>query len=90
MGSSTFSPTSLTVTIGTTVTWKNDSGITHNVNWNDATGRSAAGAGDGTGDIGDFSSGSHTRMFNTPGTYAFYCNIHGTPTSGMTGTLTVQ
>jgi plastocyanin len=87
MTSTTFTPTTRTVAVGATVTWQNDSGITHNVTWNDATARAAAAAGDGTGDIGDFASGTHTRVFNTAGTYSFHCTIHS---PGMTGTLTVQ
>ncbi len=39
-----------------------------------------------TGDITDFSSGSHTRLFNTAGTYAFHCTFH----AGMVESLTVQ
>jgi plastocyanin len=87
--SNTFSPTTLTVGVGTTVTWQNDSGQQHNVTWIDAAGRNAALAGDGTGDIGIsdiFNAGTHTRLFNTAGTYAFHCSIH----PGMNGTLTVQ
>jgi plastocyanin len=87
MGSASFSPASRTVAVGTLVTWQNNSGVIHNVTWNNATGRSAAAAGDGTGDIDDFSTGTHTRMFSTPGTYGFHCTIHA---PGMTGTLTVQ
>jgi plastocyanin len=83
---STFSPTTLSVPAGTTVTWKNDTGVPHNVLWNDAAGRSAAGAGDGTGDIAD-ASATHTRKFVTAGTYGFHCSIHA---PGMTGTLTVN
>ena len=90
MGSASFIPTSRTVSPGTTVTWDNDSGVTHNVTWNSAAGRNAALPGDGPGDIADFASGSHTRLFNTPGTYQFHCTIHGTVSSGMRGTLTVQ
>jgi len=71
---------------GTTVTWQNSSGTGHTVTWNDAAGRNAALAGDGTGDIDEFSSGSHTRLFNAPGVYPFHCTIH----AGMNGTLTVQ
>jgi plastocyanin len=90
MTAATFSPSTRAVPAGTTVTWKNDTGVLHNVTWTDATGRSAALAGDGTGDIGDFSSGSHTRLFNTAGTYNFFCTIHGTATTGMHGSVTVQ
>jgi plastocyanin len=84
--SNTFSPLALTVTAGTTVAWQNDAGTPHNATWNDAAGRSAALAGDGTGDITDFSAGSHTRMFTTAGVYGFKCTIH----PGMNGTLTVN
>jgi plastocyanin len=90
MTSTTFSPSSVTVTAGTIVTWTNDAGTPHNVTWSSAAGRNAAGAGDGTGDTDSFASGSHTRVFATPGTYDFYCTIHGSPTAGMRGTLIVQ
>jgi plastocyanin len=86
MTSTTFTPTSRTVTVGAVVTWQNDSGVTHNVVWDDATGQAAAQAGDGTGDMPQFASGSHTRVFSTAGTYRFHCTIH----FGMDGTLTVQ
>jgi plastocyanin len=55
--------------------------------FNDAAGKNAALAGDGTGDIGSFDTPTHTRLFNTPGVYAFKCTIHP---ATMTGTLTVQ
>ena len=86
LGSSSFSPGNRTVTAGTTVTWQNASGVFHNVTWDNAAGRNAALAGDGTGDIGDYSSGSHTRLFNAAGTYGFHCTIH----AGMNATLIVQ
>ena len=83
--SQTFFPSTLTVAAGTTVTFENDIAIFHNVLWNDAAGRAAAGAGDATGDIGDATL-THTRKFTTAGTYGFHCTVHpGT----MTGTLTV-
>jgi plastocyanin len=84
--SNTFSPTALTVAVGTTVSWRNDAGTLHNVTWNDAAGRAAALAGDGTSDIADYSTGTHTRLFNAAGVYPFHCTIH----TGMAGTLTVQ
>ena len=31
-----------------------------------------------------------TRRFTEPGTYDFYCSIHGTATTGMVGTITVE
>ena len=83
---STFSPKTLTVPVNTTVSWtNNDEGVFHNVTWDTAAGRNAAGAGDGTGNITDFNTGTRTRQFATPGTFSFQCTLH----LGMTGTLTV-
>jgi len=80
----TFSPLTRSVVIGTTVTWQNDISL-HNVVWDNAAGRSAALAGDGTGDIDDWTAGSHSRLFNTAGTFGFHCTIH----PGMNGSLIV-
>ncbi|HEX9127658.1 MAG TPA: plastocyanin/azurin family copper-binding protein [Gemmatimonadaceae bacterium] len=87
MTASTFNPTTRTVAVGSTVTWQNSSGMGHNGVWDNATAKAAALAGDGTGDMTNFDTGmSHTRLFNTAGTYGFHCTIH----IGMTATLTVQ
>jgi plastocyanin len=87
MTATTFTPTTRTVAVGSTVTWQNASGVEHNVVWDDATGRAAAAAGDGAGDMPNFTDGTtHTRLFNAAGTYGFHCTIH----AGMNGTLTVQ
>jgi plastocyanin len=75
----------MAVAVGTTVTWRNDFSTDHNVTWDNVAGANAAEAGDGTGNIGPFQ-GSHTRKFNTAGTFTFQCTIH----PGMTGSLTVQ
>lgn len=32
---------------------------------------------------------TYSFVFATPGTYAYYCSIHGTDTKGMVGTITV-
>jgi plastocyanin len=81
-----FSPTSLTVTAGTTVTWNNGSSTTHSVT-------SATGSTDvyDSPDIGVGSTFQHT--FATAGTYHYYCRFHGTngnPPTGMSGTITVN
>lgn len=77
-GTGSFSPTSLTVSSGTTVTFTNSSGVAHNVIFD--------GAAPTGGDIGAISSGSQTRTFSTVGSYPFHCTIH----AGMTGTVIVQ
>jgi plastocyanin len=87
MTAGAFTPTTLTATAGSTVTWQNASGTLHNVVWDDATARAAAAAGDGAGDFGSFPDATtHTRLFAAAGTYGFHCTLH----IGMTGTLTVQ
>ncbi len=32
---------------------------------------------------------SYSRVFDRPGTYVYYCTIHGSPRAGMFGTITV-
>jgi plastocyanin len=84
VGGSQFSPTTLTVTAGTTVTWQNGDAVTHTVT-------SATGSAD-TYDMA-LAAGTVSHPFMTPGTYNYYCKNHGangTPPTGMHGTITVQ
>ena len=74
----TFDPSSLTVSVGTTVSFVFGS-TAHNVMFNPVTGR--------PDDIpGSNSNTTITRTFNTAGTFGYQCTIH----AGMTGTITVQ
>ena len=73
-----FSPSSVTITKGGTVTWTNEAGTTaHNVTF------MSAGS---PANIGNLTSGSSSRTFDTPGTYEYHCTNH----SGMTGSVKVQ
>lgn len=71
-----FTPSSITVAAGTTITWTNKDGVTHNV----------------TSDTGVFSSGSmgtgatFSFKFTTSGVYTYKCTIH----PSMQGTVTVN
>jgi len=76
MGGSAFSPASMTISKGTTVTWKNNDSMVH-------TSTSDTGVWD-TGDIGQGE--SRTTTFNTAGTFKYHCSLH----SYMTGTIVVQ
>ena len=70
-----FTPATLTVSPGTTVTWGNNDSIAHT---------STADAG--LWDSGSIPSGkTFTFKFDTPGTYKYHCSIHG-----FTGTIVVQ
>jgi len=86
-----FSPASLTVRAGDAVTWTSNSGAPHRVTR--CTAQACSGDGAGTGaDAGpasmDLGKGqSYTLTFSKPGTYNYYCSIHGYNT--MHGTVTV-
>src|SRR5205823_8749489 len=75
-GSFAFSPQSLTISVGTTVTWKNTTQVSHTATSDDGT----------TFDSGIIpSGGTFSFTFTTTGTFGYHCNIH----PFMTGTITV-
>lgn len=76
----TFSPTSVTVQVGDTVTWNNTQGF-HNVKGDD----------DGFGNSPASSPWTYAFTFETAGTFNYYCQIHGAPgLQGMAGTVIVE
>jgi plastocyanin len=71
-----FTPPTLTVPAGTTVTWTNADAVPH-----------TATASDGSFDSGNLSPGqSYAFTFSTPGSYPYVCQYH----AGMHGTIVVQ
>jgi plastocyanin len=81
-GGDRFVPDNVTIAAGTTVTWTWVSGF-HNVT---PTGSPAfTGSGNPNSAPRTFS-----QTFNTPGTYLYFCVVHGTATAGMRGTIVVQ
>jgi len=81
-GSNRFEPSNVTIPVGTTVTWTWVGGF-HNVT---STGNpSFTSSGDPTTAPHTFS-----QTFNSPGTYVYFCVVHGSPTAGMRGTIVVQ
>jgi plastocyanin len=76
----TFSPPDLQIAAGTTVRWVNDGRNTHNVT--PVRGRSFR--------SGNLKPGrSYVKTFADPGTFAYYCTLHGTPDSGQHASLSV-
>src|SRR4051812_11594557 len=71
-----FKADAVTVTAGSTVTWTNAGRNDHNVRPSDggSFGVETADFGPGT---------SYTATFATPGTYHYFCSIHGTDARGM-------
>ncbi len=75
MSGDLFSPASLQIMTGTTVTWRNNDDDVHTVT-----------ANDGSFDSGDIDPGeTFTRTFSSTATIAYHCMHH----SGMTGTVVV-
>ena len=71
-----YSPASMSVVAGTTVTWVNDGAALHTVT-----------ASDGSWDSGlVLAGGTFTRRFGTPGTYLYLCGLH----PSMTGVVRVS
>lgn len=76
-----FDPAAKTVAVGETVLWQWKGSAGHNVTWVTSS---------GAGNSATQSSGTYSRTFDAPGTYDYYCTIHGTATSGMHGSIVVQ
>ena len=76
-----FSPVSQQASVGATVTFTFDGASPHTVT-----------ADDMSFDSGVLTQGNtYTMTFSAPGTYAYYCTIHGGPGgSGMAGTIVVS
>ena len=81
-GGNRFEPANVTIAVGTTVTWTWVGGF-HNV--------TPTGAPTFTGS-GSPVSAPHTfsQTFSSPGTYLYFCVVHGSPSGGMRGTIVVQ
>ena len=86
-------PQAMSVPVGSTVTWVNKSGAPHTVTRCTPAACTGASAGTGTdssftsGDIAAASGATFSQTFSQPGTYVYYCKIHGYAL--MHGTITV-
>ncbi len=76
----TYGPVDITIPAGTSINFINQGEFEH-----------SATDDDGAWDTGLFGTGGEaTIVFDTPGTYPYYCILHGTPGgNGMAGTVTV-
>jgi plastocyanin len=76
-----FSPKSVSVAKGTTVTWTNDDSVAHDVTKKGGPGPQFA-SGSGNLNKGD----TYKQTFNTAGTVSYVCTVH----PGMSGTIKVK
>jgi plastocyanin len=75
-----FAPTTAQVGPGGSVRWTWGGNNQHNVTW----------VSGGFSNSDTQASGTHEVQFPSAGTFDYYCTIHGSPTSGMRGTIAVQ
>jgi plastocyanin len=81
-GSNTFSPKTVTVTQGDSVTWTNASG-SHNVKFDDGLFEEPSSPSS--------ANWTRSRTFTAVGTFRYYCELHGSSGgSGMSGTVVVN
>jgi plastocyanin len=80
VGDNFYKPERLEVPVGTRVTWRNEGRILHNV-------VPVKGKAWGTRSL--VTGKSYSYRFKKPGTYAYYCTFHGSPTSGQRGSVVV-
>ncbi len=73
-----FSPRTLTVAVGTRITWVNHDDVPHTATSSSKPRVFDSGALD--------TDGTFSFVFQTPGTYAYFCAVH----PHMTGTVTVK
>ena len=80
-----FVPQTVTVVAGTEVRWDNNGRNGHNVLPESDPQTTTWGV-----QVEQFQPGdSYSHLFDTPGTFVYYCSIHGTSTAGMFGTIIV-
>ncbi len=76
-----FTPRTMTINVGDSIAFVNAGGF-HNVVADDNSFTSGAATSDAF---------TFTQTFNTPGTFGYYCSIHGAPNgTGMSGSITVN
>ncbi|OGF99021.1 MAG: hypothetical protein A3F83_15735 [Candidatus Glassbacteria bacterium RIFCSPLOWO2_12_FULL_58_11] len=83
MQNTRFQPAQLSISAGDTVKWVNQDDMIHTAT------SGTNGVADGNWNSGNLSKGgTFTRVFNTKGTFPYYCIPHYS--LGMTGSITVQ
>lgn len=84
-----FKPQNIRIDPGVTVIWKNDGRSQHNIVASDANQDFHGDKPFGV-EQADFGPGKEYQFrFDKPGTYAYYCSLHGAPHEGMIGSVIV-
>jgi plastocyanin len=87
---SRYEPAQLTIPAGETVVWTNNDSAGHSVTADDGSFDSHPSCGSLAGTC-MMKGQTFSMTFPTPGTYPYYCRVHGGPGGrGMAGTITVN
>jgi len=81
VGDNFFKPQDLEVTAGTKVTWTNEGKTLHNI--------TPVKKGKWSGTPALTKGKAYSFKFKKPGTYAYYCSFHGSPSGGQHGSIIV-
>ena len=90
IGDDFFAPANVTINAGQTVCWTNTGGNPHTVSSNKSSGQNftCTPVSSEEFESGNLTSGdTFDHTFNTPGTYAYHCDVHG---CSMAGSVTVN
>ncbi|HEX6123318.1 MAG TPA: c-type cytochrome [Ktedonobacterales bacterium] len=71
-----FTPENIQISVGTTVTWKNVSGMVHTVVTHERAGVTPPDSFGSTTSILNGTDGTQTFTFTKPGDYPYYCSLH--------------
>ncbi|MFN8035265.1 MAG: plastocyanin/azurin family copper-binding protein [Acidimicrobiia bacterium] len=82
-----FDPQNIRISVGVTVKWTNKGRIPHNIKAADSKQDFGKKFGVDTASFAPAKTYSFT--FNAPGTYSYYCTLHGAPNAGMFGNVIV-
>lgn len=86
-----FSDQNIQVVAGTTVVWENKGRNDHDIVAAGDDGETVDEAMEWWVERSDFGPGEvYERTFDEPGTYRYYCSLHGTADAGMIGAVVVE
>ena len=84
-----YMPETLTVQAGSTVLWEQQGDLPHNVTADDDSWGSHPACAPFIPGTCMADGDTYSRAFPQPGTFGYYCTLHGTPGNGMAGTIRV-
>lgn len=82
-GDNWYKPSTVEITVGTVVTWTNVGNVIHNI-------VPVSGNEFGVSQKVFVPGAKYRHRFDTPGSFSYYCQLHGTATAGMVSKVVVK